>query len=216
MNPNVQVAIDTTTIEKALELAEVAVSSGADWLEVGNPLIKFEGVHAIKALAEKYPDKYILVDFMLLAGTRKYIQAAKDLGAHNVTVCGLIPEYSIQAAINEGKEIGIDITVDLFNVEDLVGSAKRYEEMGADYVMVHFGIDQKKHNPDASPLNQLREVVKAVSIPVAFATYSLEESIRAVEIGASVIVQGEPLLSATNAREQLTEFIAKTKNAYVG
>jgi 3-hexulose-6-phosphate synthase len=110
----------------------------------------------------------------------------------------------------------LNITVDLFNVEDLVGSAKRYEEMGADYVMVHFGIDQKKHNPDASPLNQLREVVKAVSIPVAFATYNLEESIRAVEIGASVIVQGEPLLSATNAREQLTEFIAKTKNAYLG
>ena len=213
MKPIVQIAIDTTSITDALRMADAAVKAGADWLEVGNPLIKFEGVHAIAALSKRYPDQYLIVDYMILAGAQKYIQAAKERGAQNVTVCGLVPDYSIQNAIDEARALQMHVTIDLFNCSDPVESARKFASMGADYVMVHYGVDQKKQFPNGSPISVLEQVVKAVSIPVAYATYDANESIAAVQAGASIIVQGEPLISGPHAEEELRAFIYKTKHS---
>ena len=40
----------------ALPTAEIAVRAGVDWLEVGTPLILGEGLHAVAALHQKYPE----------------------------------------------------------------------------------------------------------------------------------------------------------------
>ena len=209
--PIIQLAIDAIETNKAVELARAAVNAGADWIEVGNPLNKFEGVHAIKALRDACPDKYILVDFMILAGAKRYVNAAKERGANNVTVTALCPDITVRETIEEGKKAGIDVTVDLFNVKDVVESAKKYAEMGADYIMVHFGVDQKRENPEASPLEGLRRVNEAVETPLSFAVYDAKEAIQAVDYGADVIVVGEPLLSAPNPEQAMREFIQTVK-----
>jgi 3-keto-L-gulonate-6-phosphate decarboxylase len=213
MYPIIQIAIDTTSIDSAIIIADAAVKAGADWIEIGNPLIKFEGRRAIESIAAKYPNQYLLVDYMILAGAKKYITAAKESGAKNVTVCGLVPDYSIQDAINEAKINDMKVTVDLFNISDIVAGAKKFASMGADYVMVHYGVDQKKFFPGGTPIHELKKVVEAVDIPVAYATYGLDESIQAVKAGAKIIVQGEPLTSAFDLIETLSYFIQKTKEA---
>jgi hypothetical protein len=76
--------------------------------------------------------------------------------------------------------------------------------------MVHFGVDQKRAHPDGSPIETLRAVVDSVDVPVSYATYDLDESRRALDAGASVIVQGEPLLSAPEPRAALRDFIRLT------
>lgn len=208
--PIIQYALDVTTIDSALALAHQAVDAGIDWLEVGGPLIKFEGVHAIEALHQAFPNQYIIVDFMILSGSERYIKAAKEKGANNVTITALAPDETVQEAINLCKKYDIHSTVDLFNKEDVVYQAKKYEEMGADYIMVHYGVDQKKFNPDGSPISNLKKVVEEVNIPVSYATYDYVESREAVGAGANVIVQGEPLLSTSNPKEALEQFIQKT------
>ena len=45
MRPIVQISLDLTTIEEALETAELALRAGVDWLEAGTPLILAEGLH---------------------------------------------------------------------------------------------------------------------------------------------------------------------------
>ena len=60
--PIVQVAIDVLTIDDAMRIAEAAVRAGADWLEVGTPLVTFEGVRAIGALARAFPGVPVLAD----------------------------------------------------------------------------------------------------------------------------------------------------------
>ena len=155
MKPLIQIAIDVTDNERASYLTQCALRAGADWIEVGNPLNKFEGVHAISYLSERFPDAYILVDFMILAGAKRYVTAAKERGAKNVTVTALCPDITVRETIEEGKRQGIEVTVDLFNVADVVESAKKYEKMGADYIMVHFGVDQMRQNPNASPMDAL-------------------------------------------------------------
>lgn len=213
LKPIIQMAIDVTTNERAAFLTECALRAGADWIEVGNPLNKFEGVHAISYLSERFPDAYILVDFMILAGARRYVTAARERGANNVTVTALCPDITVRETIEEGKRQGIAVTVDLFNVADLVASAIKYEAMGADYIMVHFGVDQKRQNPDASPLKALKKVREVVRAPLSFAVYDADEAIQAVRNGADVIVVGEPLLSAADPEQAMREFISTVKKA---
>lgn len=211
MKPIIQMAIDVTENERAAYLTGCALRAGADWIEVGNPLNKFEGVHAISYLSQRFPKAYLLVDFMILAGAKRYVTAARERGAQNVTVTALCPDITVRETIEEGKRQGIAVTVDLFNVADPVESAKKYAAMGADYIMVHFGVDQKRENPNASPLDALKRVHEAVQTPLSFAVYDAAEAIQAVKNGASVIVVGEPLLSAPSPEDAMREFINTVK-----
>ena len=50
MEPIIQISLDLTSIDEALEVARAAVKAGVDWLEAGTPLILAEGLHGIRAL----------------------------------------------------------------------------------------------------------------------------------------------------------------------
>jgi len=213
MYPIVQAAIDTTDIERALFLAECAVDAGVDWLEVGHPLVVHEGVKAIQAITRAFPETYVLVDFMIMAGGKTYFSIARDLGARNATILGLIPYYSIRESVQAARELGVDSTVDLFNSANLTRGALDAEAYGADYVMVHFGVDQHRYEPEKSPFDGLSEVVQAVKIRVSFATYNVQESVKAVKMGAKIIVIGEPLLSSTDPKSAFRAFVQETKAA---
>ncbi|MBQ5950947.1 MAG: orotidine 5'-phosphate decarboxylase [Lachnospiraceae bacterium] len=207
MKPIIQMAIDVTDNERAVYLAGCAMRAGADWIEVGNPLNKFQGVHAIRYMRDHFPDTYILVDMMVLAGAKRYVTAVREYGGQNVTVTGLCPDITVRETIEEGKKQGVDVTVDLFNVADPVAAAQKYAAMGADYIMVHFGVDQKRENPNASPLETLKKVNELVDTPLSYAVYDAEEAVQAVRNGADVIVVGEPLLSAEDPEKAMKEFI---------
>ncbi len=211
--PLIQVALDVTSIEAATELAEVALAAGADWLELGKPLIEFEGILRATTLRDRFADAYLVMDLMIIAGARRYVRAAADAGIDNVTVTALAPPETVAETITLGKQHGVAITVDMFNLPSLVEDCVRYETLGADYLMVHFGADQKRRRPDGSPIADLRAVVERVGIPVSYATYDAAESVAAVRAGAAVIVQGEPVTSATEPNTALSEFIRTTKAA---
>ena len=50
MQPIVQISLDVTTIEEAIQTAELALRAGVDWLEAGTPLILAEGLRAVREL----------------------------------------------------------------------------------------------------------------------------------------------------------------------
>jgi 3-hexulose-6-phosphate synthase len=71
--------------------------------------------------------------------------------------------------------------------------------MGCEYIIHHIGFDERRGlaaqgKSMPSPLDQLREVVKAVTIPVqAVGGLTLEQAIRCPEYGAPLVVLGAPL-----------------------
>ena len=213
MEPIIQIALDFTDKNKAEKVARAALSVGADWLEIGNPLVKFEGIHGIRYICTQFPNAYVLVDYMVLAGAPRYVQAAKEHGVKNLTVTALAPDYTVKNTINEGKEKGVAITVDLFNVPDMVEAAQKYADMGADYIMVHFGTDQKKNNPKGSPFDQLKAIKALIDTPLSYAVYDQAEAIEAVACGASIIVVGSPLINAENPEETIAKFVQNVKKA---
>ena len=55
MRPIVQISLDLTNIDEALETAALAMRAGVDWLEAGTPLILAEGLHGVRKLREAFP-----------------------------------------------------------------------------------------------------------------------------------------------------------------
>ena len=48
--PIVQLSLDLTSLEEALDTAAIVVEVGVDWLEAGTPLLLAEGLHAVEGL----------------------------------------------------------------------------------------------------------------------------------------------------------------------
>jgi 3-hexulose-6-phosphate synthase/6-phospho-3-hexuloisomerase len=88
---------------------------------------------------------------------------------------------------------------DNLGAPDMVASAKRLEDLGCDFVIHHIGYDERRGIAASgrrmpSPLDQLREVVAAVSVPVqAVGGLTIEQAVRTPEHGAPLVVLGAPL-----------------------
>lgn len=54
MKPIVQISLDLTNIDEALETAALALRAGVDWLEAGTPLILAEGLHGVRKLRKLF------------------------------------------------------------------------------------------------------------------------------------------------------------------
>ena len=50
MKPTLQIALDFVNMSQAMRVAKEAAQAGATWLEAGTPLIKSEGLAAVRAL----------------------------------------------------------------------------------------------------------------------------------------------------------------------
>src|SRR5260221_13746799 len=58
--PIVQISLDLTSLDEALETAAIAVDAGVDWLEAGTPLLLAEGLRGGEQLRTRFPDHPIV------------------------------------------------------------------------------------------------------------------------------------------------------------
>jgi leucyl-tRNA synthetase len=65
----VQISLDVTTMEEAIETAELARRAGVDWLEAGTPLILSQGLRAVRELRARFPGVPIVADLKTMDGT---------------------------------------------------------------------------------------------------------------------------------------------------
>jgi 3-hexulose-6-phosphate synthase/6-phospho-3-hexuloisomerase len=199
MRPIVQISLDLTNIEEALETAELAIRAGVDWLEAGTPLLLAEGLHGVKKLRENFPGVPIVADLKTMDGGYLEAEMMAKAGATHVVVMARAHEETIKVVVKAGKDFGIQVMGDNLGCPDMIAGAKWLEELGCDYVIHHIGYDERRGIaalgfPMPSPLDQLREVVAAVNVPVqAVGGLSLEQAIQCPEYGAPLVVLGAPL-----------------------
>lgn len=199
MKPIVQISLDLTNIDEALETAALAMRAGVDWLEAGTPLLLAEGLHGVRKLRENFPAVPIVADLKTMDGGYLEAEMMARAGATHVVVMARAHEETIKVVVEAGKDFGVSVMGDNLGCPDMVGAAKRLEELGCDYVIHHIGYDERRGIAAQgftmpSPLDQLREVVEAVNIPVqAVGGLSLEQAIRCPEYGAPLVVLGAPL-----------------------
>ncbi len=199
MKPIVQISLDLTNIDEALETASLAMRAGVDWLEAGTPLILAEGLHGVRKLREAFPNVPIVADLKTMDGGYLEAEMMAKAGATHVVVMARAHEETIKCVVKAGRDHNVKVMGDNLGCPDMIGAAKWLEDLGCDYVVHHIGYDERrgiaamgKRMP--SPLDQLREVVQAVKIPVqAVGGLSLEQAIRCPEYGAPLVVLGAPL-----------------------
>jgi len=199
MKTIVQISLDVTSIPEALETARLALRSGVDWLEAGTPLIIAEGMNGIRALRVEFPGVPIVADLKTMDGGWLETQMMAKAGATHVVVMERAHSETIKAVVKAGKDFGVKVMGDNLAAGDMVAAAKRLEDFGCDFVIHHIGYDERRGlaaagKPCPSPLDQLREVVAAVRVPVqAVGGLSIEQAICTPEYGAPLVVLGAPL-----------------------
>ncbi|GAB4251944.1 MAG: bifunctional hexulose-6-phosphate synthase/ribonuclease regulator [Thermoleophilia bacterium] len=198
--PKLQVALDFVDLPRALKVAEEAVLGGADWLEAGTPLIKSEGLQAVRELKNRWPHHTIVADMKTMDAGRAEVEYAAKAGAGVVGVLGAASDATIRECVEAARNYGAEIIVDMIQVDDPVARAKAAEAMGAHYVGIHVAIDEQMEGK--TPFATLRRVVEAVSLPVAVAGgINSETAAEAVKAGASIVVVGGAITKATDATE---------------
>lgn len=195
-----QVALDMLELERAIEIGKESVEGGADWLEAGTPLIKSEGMNAIRMLRDAFSDVKIVADMKTMDTGAIEVEMAAKSGASVVSILAVADNAVIEEAIKSARKYGVSIMIDIMNAENPVRRAKEMEEMGVDYVCVHVGIDQQMRGMDT--LNLLEKVSAAINTPLAVAGgMDTEMASEAVNLGADVIIVGGNITRSANVRE---------------
>jgi 3-hexulose-6-phosphate synthase len=193
--PIVQISLDLTNIDEALDTAAIAVDAGVDWLEAGTPLILAEGLRGVEQLRKRFPNHPIVADLKTMDGGYLEAEMMAKAGANLVVVMGRAHEATIRRVVDAGRDFGVKVMGDNLAAEDRVANAKWMERLGVDFIIHHIGYDERRMIQGLTPMDELDAVVEAVSIPVqAVGGLSIQQAIDCPRHGAPLVVLGAPLV----------------------
>lgn len=205
----------------------MALRAGLDWLEAGTPLILAEGTRAVRQLRERFPGTPIVADLKIMDGAYLEAELMAKAGANMVVVMGQAHTESVELTVKAGHDFGLKVMGDNMAMPDPVAGAKQLEDLGCDYIVHHIGYDHRTigrkrglHVP--TPLDQLRAIVDAVSVPVqAVGGLTIEQAIDTPRYGAPLVVIGAPLAidahafqTASGNLEDSLRLICETVHAF--
>ena len=200
MKPILQVALDFVDLARAIKAAREAVKGGVDWLEVGTPLIKAEGMNAIREIKKIFPKYKIVADMKTMDAGRLEVEMAAKAGADIVEIMGAASDTTIRECVEAGKNYGAEILVDLLEIENPRERTREIEKSGANYIGVHTPIDTQMLGE--KPFEIIRKVRKVTNLPIAVAGgINSENVVDAIKAGANIIIAGGAIIKSENAIE---------------
>ncbi len=158
-----QVALDFVKLEDALKVAS-AVSPYVDILEAGTPLIKAEGMKAVRELSQL--GLPVMADMKTMDTGYLEVELAAVNDAKIVSVMGLADDATIASAMEAARDYGVEIMVDMMNAIS-EENIKRVAGFRPNYLLVHVGIDQQEAGK--STLEQFEKMVMLAGKDVNFA-----------------------------------------------
>lgn len=195
---------DKRNLEDALSMIDSVVDQ-MDILEVGTSYILRYGMDAVRRFKEAYPGKLILADMKIMDGGYHHAAMGCRAGADIVTILGVSDETTIRNAVRAAHENDKEIMVDLICVSDKEAVITRCEELGADYICVHAGVDAQAQGAD--PYADL-EIVKqlAKSCRVAVAGGIDEHTVGEIcQLGPDIVIVGSAIHSSPNCIQAAKE-----------
>jgi 3-hexulose-6-phosphate synthase / 6-phospho-3-hexuloisomerase len=208
-HPILQVALDILELDRALQIAREAVEGGVDWIETGTPLIKSEGMNAVRALKDNFPGHTILADMKTMDTGALEVEMAVKSGADIVILLGSADNSTIADARRAADKYGAKLMCDLISVPDPVARARELEGLGIDIINIHVGIDMQMTG--ITPIELLRQMKNEIHIPIAVAGgLDAKSSGEAVLAGADIVIVGGNIVrtpdvaaSARNIRQNI-------------
>ena len=204
-----QIALDEFSLEEGLMLCE-KVRAYIDIIEIGTPFIIREGIHAVKAFREKFPEKEILADAKIMDAGKMEASICFEAGADYVTVLGVTDLGTIKGCVGAAKEHGKKIVVDMICVENIEKRVAELEAVGITDIAVHTGVDMQAAG--RSPLDDLKQIKKCSKQSLISVAGGINESTVDIyiEAGADIVIVGggishaeDPEAAARNIAEKV-------------
>jgi len=214
--PKLQVAIDERYLKDALPIAEASYRGGAEIIEAGTPLIKSEGLKAVKELHRVCPNASVLADLKTFDTGWLETELAVENGADIVTVMGATDDYTIKDAVGAARKYGVKVMVDLMNLKDPLTRGIEAEKLGVDIVCMHVGISAQAREREIDQKMALVEsLTNSIKVPVAVAGgIKLEVVPQMVKAGAKVLIVGGAITKSANPEEATKRFIELIRSTW--
>jgi 3-hexulose-6-phosphate synthase/6-phospho-3-hexuloisomerase len=194
------VALDILELDRSIQIAKEAVIGGADWIEAGTPLIKSEGMDAVREMKKALPGTRIVADMKTVDTGDMEVEMAAKAGADIVALLASSDNSTIEQAMRAARKYGVQIMMDLLTVPDPIKRSQELEALGVDYICVHVGIDQQMTGRDT--IDFLKEIVKVVKTPVAAAGgIDAVTGADAVANGAAIVIVGGSIVRSAHVTE---------------
>jgi 3-hexulose-6-phosphate synthase/6-phospho-3-hexuloisomerase len=203
--PKLQLALDFENLDDALSLTQ-KVASYIDILEVGTPLIKSEGVKAIKVLRETYPNKLICADLKTADAGYLEVRMAAKAKADIITILADAYEITIEESLRAAHEFKVEIMVDLImsrmpskRLAEIIDL--NYKGTKVQYALVHSGLDVQASRQ--APLLELESIIpfqNKISLAIAGGITNKDIS-RLLNYPLAIIIIGGGITRAKNPRQ---------------
>ncbi|QGH34337.1 3-hexulose-6-phosphate synthase [Gracilibacillus salitolerans] len=206
-----QLALDLVNIPEAKELIK-EVENQIDIVEIGTPIIKIEGLKAVKEIKDTFPNLQVLADLKTMDAAAYEVLKASEARADIVTILGVAEDESIKGAVEEAKKQGKKVLVDLIAVKDIETRAKELDALGVDYICVHTGYDlQAVGKNSLEDLLKIKQVVKNAKTAIAggIKLETLPEVVKAqpdlVIVGGGIANQEDKQAVAAKMQEMIKQ-----------
>jgi 3-hexulose-6-phosphate synthase/6-phospho-3-hexuloisomerase len=191
------VALDLLELDRSIQIAKEAVSGGADWIEAGTPLIKSEGMDAVREMKKALPAVRIVADMKTVDTGAMEVEMAAKAGADIVALLAVSDNSTIEDALRAARKYGVQIMMDLISVPDPIKRSRELESLGVDYICVHVGIDQQMTGRDT--VDFLKEIAKEVNTPLAAAGgIDPVTGAEAIASGAAIVIVGGSIVRSAD------------------
>ena len=154
-------------------MAGLGVTAGVDVLEAGTILLLSEGAkRVLPRLRELFPNHPIVADIKCTDGAAPEVGLMFELGASKTTVMASASDASIRSAVREAaNHAGCQVMVDTLgsggreglDIQGHIKAAKRARDLGAHYVVLHLGYDERTANAKMVEENVLLRWAEAVA-----------------------------------------------------
>lgn len=215
--PQLQLALDLESIDDALAIAQ-DVAQFVDIMEAGTPLIKSEGIRAVKMLKDAHPNKLVCADLKTADAGYLEVQMAAKAKADIVSILADAYDATIKEALRAANDHHVEIIADLIMSRSpaitLAGLIDlKYQNTKLHYVLVHSGLDRQSSR--RAPLFELESVARIRGHP----RLAIAGGIRAEDISqilafpVSIIIVGggitrakNPSNAAKNIRKEIDKY----------
>jgi 3-keto-L-gulonate-6-phosphate decarboxylase len=169
-----QLSVDTDNLPQGLTAAEAAVAAGVTIVEMGTPLIKFEGAkQVVPAFRQRFPETLLLADMKTMDGGGGEARVVFAGGADIVDFLALSGVDTARAICKvrddlrgsdpdlQARLVFADILVP-HQGADAAEVAQKMLDAGVDGIGVHLQYDARTANPDLSRSGYLSDIVRVV------------------------------------------------------
>ncbi|MFD0714336.1 3-hexulose-6-phosphate synthase [Paenibacillus sp. GCM10027626] len=206
-----QLALDLVNIPEAKEVVK-EVESYIDIVEIGTPVVINEGLHAVKAIKEAFPNLKVLADLKIMDAGGYEVMKASEAGADIITVLGVSDDSTIRGAVEEARKQGRKIMVDMINVPDIEARALQIDAMGVDYICVHSGYDHQADGKNSfEDLAAIKRVVKQAKTAIA-GGIKLDTLPEVIQAQPDLVIVGGGITGAADKKEtaqQMRQLVAQ-------